>query len=665
MQRGDERTELRSSPSRARLDFEQLLANLLATFINLGADEIDDHIHRVLSSLGAFMEVDRITLWETTHDGAAFRATHAWAANGVEPLRLRFSDRYPWVTKRVLGGRVFQFAKFDEIPEALGLERALFAREGSKSHLTIPLSARGSVVGALSFATLRKERAWPDPLVARLRLVGEFFTNAFERKRTDERLRNEIADRRRAEDELRCLLEAAPDAVVVSDRWGRIRLINSQTESLFGYARDELVGRAVDLLLPERVRERHREHREAYVRAPGTRSMGSNFDIVASRKDGTEIPVEVSLSPLQGAKGLLVFASIRDVSERKRASDALRESEARLRRLLETTQVIPWEADAQTWRFTYVGPQAVKILGHPLHRWYEPDFWSDHIHPEDRDYAMHFCRDSSVTCENFEFEYRMVSASGEPVWLHDVVSCICEDGRPKWMRGFMIDVSERKRAEQALRDLSGRLIRAQENERHRIAGELHDDVSQRLALLAISVDLLGQSPPGADEIPQRIDALSSQVRELSSEIHRVSHQLHPSHLEELGLVVPLGRFCRELGQTHGIQIDFDHAGVPRELPGEVTLCLYRIAQEALRNVVKHSGAQKARVELAGSADAVRLRVSDSGRGFDVESPEARRGLGLVSMRERLRLVRGDFSIDSQPWSGTRIDARIPLDPSGP
>jgi PAS domain S-box-containing protein len=455
VQRDAARAEERSSPGSARLEFEQLLAHLLATFINLRPGEVDAHIHRILGRLGAFMHVDRITLWELMEDRAGFRATHTWAADGVEPLRLRSSIRFPRITKQVLQGNAFCFAQLEDLADEMSSERDLLEREGSKSHLTIPLLTRGAVVGALSFATTRRPRSWPDDLVARLRLVGEFFSNAFERKRADEQLRSEMAERERAENEFGGLLEAAPDAMIVADTEGRIRLVNTQTEKIFGYVRGELVGRYVEILLPEGVRKRHREYRAAYVRKPRVRFMGSNLDLCARRKDGSEFPVEVSLSPLQTATGLRVFASVRDVSDRKRAAEALRDSEARLRMLLETTQVIPWEADAETWRFTYVGPQAVKILGHPLHRWYEDDFWMAQIHPEDREYAIDFCRTSSSTCENFEFEYRMMSSSGEPVWLHDVVTCECENGRPRWLRGFMIDISERKRAEGALRISAG------------------------------------------------------------------------------------------------------------------------------------------------------------------------------------------------------------------
>ena len=187
-----------------------------------------------------------------------------------------------------------------------------------------------------------------------------------------------------------------------------------------------------------------------------------------------------------------------------------------------------------------------------------------------------------------------------------------------------------------MRLLTGRLLEAQEVERRRIARELHDDLNQSLALLSVEMDLLGQVPPAsAAEIADRMQELSARVKELSSSVHDLSHQLHPSKLEQLGLVAAVRGLCQELAQPHGLEVKFTHHPVPDVIPPDAALCLYRIAQEALRNVVKHSGSRHASVELSGTADVIRLRVTDDGVGFDPGSAAGNGGLGLVSMRERL------------------------------
>ncbi len=221
--------------------------------------------------------------------------------------------------------------------------------------------------------------------------------------------------------------------------------------------------------------------------------------------------------------------------------------------------------------------------------------------------------------------------------------------------------TERRRTEEALRDLGGRLISAQEEERSRIARELHDDLSQRLALLSIELEQVSQMIPARQSaLRARMQGLWAKAQEISVEVRRISHQLHPSKLEHLGLVAAARSFCEELDQRRGIRIAFSASGIPADLPKDVALCVYRVVQESLRNVVKHSGAREARVVLGMSERTVHLSVSDSGAGFDVDSATHRKGLGLISMRERLRLVGGVITIRSRPSHGTHLDIRIPL-----
>src|SRR5262245_3028167 len=208
---------------------------------------------------------------------------------------------------------------------------------------------------------------------------------------------------------------------------------------------------------------------------------------------------------------------------------------------------------------------------------------------------------------------------------------------------------------------AGRLLQAQESESRRIARELHDDLGQGLALLTVKLDLLRQKPPeAADKLGVEIHELSAQVRHLSSSVHDLSHQLHPSKLEQLGLVAAISGLCRELTHHHGLKIEFTHDQMPAAMSPDAAVCLYRIAQEGLQNAIKHSGAQQAEVALSGTADAISLRIVDHGRGFDPRQLHGRSGLGLVSMRERVRFLGGEIVIDSPPSGGTRLYVRVPL-----
>jgi signal transduction histidine kinase len=202
----------------------------------------------------------------------------------------------------------------------------------------------------------------------------------------------------------------------------------------------------------------------------------------------------------------------------------------------------------------------------------------------------------------------------------------------------VIDITERRAAEKelhhshaTLRELAGKLLGAEETERRRIARELHDDLGQSLALLSVELDLLQQKPPQEPaQLTARVAKLSARVKQLSSSIHDLSHQLHPMKLEQLGLVAALRGLCNELSEGHGLTIDFAHDELPASIAPEVSLCLYRVGQEGLQNVIRHSQARSADVELRVSADSIRLQIQDDGIGFDISSANRHGGLGLAS-----------------------------------
>jgi signal transduction histidine kinase len=241
-----------------------------------------------------------------------------------------------------------------------------------------------------------------------------------------------------------------------------------------------------------------------------------------------------------------------------------------------------------------------------------------------------------------------------------------------------LDITERRRAEEGLRDhqtalsasyrrihdLAGRLIAGQEAERHRSARELHDDLSQKLALLMVDIEQLARGAlPGAAGLAERVGEISQRAAEIATDVHRLSHELHPARLEALGLVASIHSICRDVGRQHGIAVDFSHHSVPTAIPPQVALCFYRVVQEALHNVVKHSGARRAAVELTSGDGRLDLAIADSGVGF-VPSDVRSTGLGLVSMRERVNFLGGIIAIHSAPGLGTRIGVRVSMERRG-
>ena len=264
--------------------------------------------------------------------------------------------------------------------------------------------------------------------------------------------------------------------------------------------------------------------------------------------------------------------------------------------------------------------------------------------------------------QTFEMEYEYVSASG-PHFFHIAVTPRGEAGTGAVISH--IETTERRLAQTNLRELSGKLITSLEEERRRIARELHDDVSQRLALMGIELEQIMQALPKKDiNVRRRLRDVWGQNQETSQEVRQLSHNLHSSKLEYLGLIAALKSLCNDLSNHQELRIRFRHFDVPSYIPKDAALCIYRVVQESLRNVIKHSGARVAQVTLSGGHGEVNLCISDEGHGFDLNDVKTKAGIGLIGMRERLLLVGGEVSIESQPSRGTRIVARVPLPEQG-
>jgi signal transduction histidine kinase len=273
----------------------------------------------------------------------------------------------------------------------------------------------------------------------------------------------------------------------------------------------------------------------------------------------------------------------------------------------------------------------------------------------------------SFDCRSaFRMEYRLRRYDGEYRWILDIgVPRVNDSGSFAGYIGSCLDVTERRAAEEALAGVSGRLIKAQEEERVRIARELHDDINQQLALVGIAVDELKQNlPRSLAQLRSRMEELGNRTSEVSRSVQALSHRLHSSKLEYLGLAMAMQGFCQEFSDQNHVEVRFSREQVPDSLPQETSLCLFRILQAALTNALKYSGVKYFEVQLNGtSKGGVHLTVRDAGVGFDLEKVLSGHGIGIVSMRERVRLVNGSISIQSKPNSGTTIEVHVPLSTS--
>jgi signal transduction histidine kinase len=284
------------------------------------------------------------------------------------------------------------------------------------------------------------------------------------------------------------------------------------------------------------------------------------------------------------------------------------------------------------------------------------------IHPEDRERVWEAISEARKKNKCYTAEFRVLREDNRVRCLRvNGIFLYFDNSEPERMLGAAVDVTDAKLAEEALAAVGSRLIAANEGERTWIARELHDDVNQQIAVIGIRLDRLRQHlSESTVDVQNEIAEVYRRVLQLGKNVQALSHRLHSSKLDYLGMVAASRSFCEELSAEYHLEIDFRHKGVPRKLPAEISLCLFRVLQESLQNVVKHSGVRRFKVELNTNQGEIQLTVVDEGVGFDSQNAIASRGLGLISMRERLQLVKGQLSIHSEKGHGTTICARVPI-----
>jgi PAS domain S-box-containing protein len=473
----------------------------------------------------------------------------------------------------------------------------------------------------------------------------------------------DITMRKHAEESLklfRALMDRSSDAVQVVDQTTlRFLDCNEIAYRSLGYSRGEFLSlsvRDIDPLFDQ--------SRLAALNEEIEKSGFATFESLHRRKDGSTFPVEVSVQVVRLERDYRL-AVVRDITERKRAEEAQRASRQKYESLMQSIDGIVWEVDASTFRFTFVSKQAERVLGYPLEQWIsEPNFWANHLHPDDRDRAVKFCTEAVARKENHQFEYRMIAADGRVVWFRDIVSVDIMDDQSVRMRGLLVDITEREREKDERTRLLQRLVTAQEEERYRIARELHDQLGQYTAAFMMGLKSLQNSIASTLPEQNQIVKLQELTTQFSKEVRHFSLDLRPTALDDFGLHVALTNYTEEWSERNDIKLDFHSSGLvnQRFLPN-IETALYRLIQEALNNVLKHARAQHVSVILENRGDHLLAILEDDGIGFDFEAAfnaaASERGLGLTGMRERIESVGGTLEFESSPGLGTTIVARIP------
>jgi PAS domain S-box-containing protein len=351
-----------------------------------------------------------------------------------------------------------------------------------------------------------------------------------------------------------------------------------------------------------------------------------------------------------------------DITERKNAEESLRRKERELNETQRLAGVGAWQWEPETdivmwseelYRIAGRDPGLPAVSYNEHAQLYTGESWERLRGAVEA--ALH-------TAAPYTLDLEMVRADGTHRWVTARGEVQRDSaGRIIGLRGTVQDITERKLAEDALSNVNRRLIEAQESERARIARDLHDDIGQRLAILAMTLDhATGLLPDSASEALSCLKALQKQTSEITADVQALSHELHSSRRLKLGVAAAMRGYCGELSGQKNVDIEFRHQNVPAGVPPDVSLCLFRVLQEALHNAVRHSRVNHFDVRLRGIGDALQLTVRDEGVGFDVAAASRGVGLGLTSMKERLKLIGGELLIESQSEHGTTVKARAPV-----
>jgi PAS domain S-box-containing protein len=651
---------------RRRLEFEAFLFDLSSTFIGLPEEKVDVNMDRGLARVGEFLKMDRVTLLELSSDRAEMTVVYSWNSRGVPPAApVLTKDMQPWWMKQILRGDMSLASRVDDLPATASAEKAYLRQRGVASAASIPLRVGGEIAGAISFVTVHRHVAWTERRVKQLKAIGDILWNALKRRQAMQALLAAQSLVRESEERFRLAMQNVAEGVYTLDLQGLVTYMNPAAEAMFGWTMAELLGKKMHDVT-------HYQHADGRAfpgsDCPGLQVLKNGIELREQadtfiRKDGRFFPVVYSASPLE-KDGIMagIVVGFRDDTLDREAERMMRESEERFRLIASTAPVIIWMSGADK-RCTFVNESWANATGLPPESALG-DGWAANIHPEDVEHSLNTYRSAFDRREPFQMEYRLRRHDGELRWIfargvprydaaHSFVGYI----------GSAIDVTERREAEEVLSTLSRRLMEAQELERTRLARELHDDINQRMALLLLSLETVRQRLPAKSrdlrqELAKAIDTATNVTRDVQD----LSHRLHSSKLHILGLETAARDVCREVSDRSDVDIRFHTEGVMPGLPEDLSICLYRVLQEALQNAIKHSHSQQIDVSLQHDLSGVTLTVRDSGIGFEPTKALRGQGLGLIGMKERLKLVDGELTIDTSPAGGATICARVPLDP---
>ncbi|HUI11342.1 MAG TPA: PAS domain-containing sensor histidine kinase [Bacteroidota bacterium] len=466
-------------------------------------------------------------------------------------------------------------------------------------------------------------------------------------------------------------LEHIPDAVILTDERGLITGANREASTLFGYPAGELVGMDIDLLVPEEARARHTEHRSLYYHAPTLRRMGGRVTLSGRRRDGSPFPADISLSPFRFEGAALIISVVHDATERTNLEEARRESEERYRALVDLSpEAIVVHANGT---IVYVNEATVRLLLAPSREALIGRSFLEFVPPE---YKNDVLRRMQAPEEEVRREgpllVKAARGDGQEFYLEALGSRITYRGLPA-AQVILRDISDRVRAyeelrasRERLRSLSTHLQSVRESERGAIAREIHDELGGALTALKFDLASFEDVLPGEEAhdlrsaILEKLESMSALIDSTVQTMRRIITQLRPVLLDSLGLSAAIEWLAEDFEHRTGIACITRIRGDQFAGDHDRATAVYRIVQETLTNVARHSGATRVELSVESDGAAFRLSVHDNGRGITSDQMGAAGSFGIIGMKERALILGGELTIAADPEGGTTVSLTLPL-----
>jgi PAS domain S-box-containing protein len=467
---------------------------------------------------------------------------------------------------------------------------------------------------------------------------------------------------------LAAIVASSDDAIISKNLDGIITSWNKSAERIFGYTPEEAIGRHITLIIPP---ERHTEESDILARLRRGERV-DHFHTVRRRKDGSFLEVSLTISPVRDLSGRVIGASkvARDISEQKQAERALQESEQRFRVITDASPIMVWLSGTDKLCY-YFNKGWLDFVGRTLEQ-ESGNGWAENVHPEDFDRCLQVYVSNFDARRPFEMEYRMRHHTGQYRWILDRgVPRYAPDGTFEGYVGGCLDIHAQKEAAEKIRiaeDVT-RLMKAQDEERRHIARELHDSAGQTLTVVGMGLaQLIEKAERLLPELARDGKAIEEMVQQLHREIRTTSYLLHPPLLDESGLASALNWYVEGLAERSHIAVTLDVADNVGRLPTDLELAIFRLVQECLTNIHRHSGSKTALIRVARDEDSVRTEVRDQGKGMSpervLEIQSHGSGVGIMGIRERIRQFHGEMRIESN-GSGTAVIITIPMPKQDP